>query len=161
MNKQNLWFVSLLSVILILCIYYITIPTNLENVLEPATEVVSEPETSNDDATLVALRVENDEQVLNQINDLENTIVDNTKSTEEKNTAYESLKTIHLLEANEEKIENILKKDFNYTAYVKIDGDQVNITINEKNHNKEIANNIIKRVQQEFSTKKYITLRFQ
>ena len=35
MNKQNLWFVSLFSIILVLLIYYISIPNNLLENIEP------------------------------------------------------------------------------------------------------------------------------
>src|SRR5574344_467829 len=162
MNKQNLWFISLFSIILILCIYYITIPSNLmesvENVIEPVNDtVVSATESS----TLVALRVENDETVMNQINDLQNVIIDNTKSTEEKNSAYEELKTVNINRGKEENLETIIKNDFNYESFIKIDKDQINIVINGTEHNKEIANNIIKRIQKEFNSKKYITVKFQ
>src|SRR5574344_639511 len=153
MNKQNLWFISLFSIILILCIYYITIPSNL---LETIPDVSTNNETEDnatESSTLVALRVTNDEEVLSQISDLQNTIIDNTKSTEEKNTAYEELKNINATRGKEEDLENMLKKEFNYDAYIKIDKDQVSIVINATDHNKEIANNVIKRVQSEFSAK--------
>ena len=164
MNKQNLWFISLFSIILILCIYYITIPSNLLESIEPtvatdntSTETVDAVESSE----LVALRVENDETVLNQITDLQNTIIDNTKTTEEKNIAYEELKNINYTRGKEEELETIIKNEFNYEAYIKIDNDQISIVINSSEHNKEIANNIIKRIQKEFDAKKYITVKFQ
>lgn len=163
MNKQNLWFISLFSIILILCIYYITIPSNLLETIEPSitspttTETVDAVESSE----LVALRVENDETVLKEISDLENIIIDNTKTTEEKNIAFEELKNINYNRGKEEELETIIKNDFNYDAYIKIDNDQISIVINSSEHNKEIANTIIKRIQSEFEAKKYITVKFQ
>lgn len=165
MNKQNLWFISLFSIILILCIYYITIPSNLLESIEPAISTSTENSAETVDAvessTLVALRIENDETVLNQINDLQNTIIDNTKTTDEKNIAYEELKNINYNRGKEEELESIIKKEFNYEAYIKIDNNEISIVINNSEHNKEIANNIIKRVQKEFDAKKYITVKFQ
>ena len=159
MNKQNLYFISLFSIILILCIYYISIPNNLLETLEPT---VSESETIEvaDTSNLVGLRVENDEMVLAKVTDLQNTIVDSTKSTEEKNLAYEQLKNINQTKGKQEEIENIIKKEYNYDSFVKIENDQVSIVISSKEHNKEIANNIIKKVQSLFDTKKYITVKF-
>ena len=161
MNKQNLWFISLFSIILILCIYYITIPSNLLENIEPTVSTQDAQVDATESSTLVALRVENDETVMNQISDLQNTIIDNTKTTDEKNIAYEELKNINYNRGKEENLENIVKQEFNYDSYIKIDNDQINIVINSTEHNKEIANNIIKRIQKEFNVKKYITVKFQ
>lgn len=161
MNKQNLWFISLFSIILILCIYYITIPSNLLENIEPTVSTQDAQVDATESSTLVALRVENDETVMNQISDLQNTIIDNTKTTDEKNIAYEELKNINYTRGKEEDLENIVKQEFNYDSYIKIDNDQINIVINSTEHNKEIANNIIKRIQKEFNVKKYITVKFQ
>ena len=160
MNKQNLWFISLFSIILILCIYYISIPSNLlESYEVPVNDsemVVNVVESSD----LVGLRVENDEMVLAEIESLQNTIIDNSKTTEEKNLAYEQLKNINLNKGKEEEIENLIKKDFNYNSFVKINQDQINIVIASAEHNNEIANNIITKVQSLFNSKKYITVKF-
>ena len=161
MNKQNLWFISLLSIILILCVYYITIPSNILEDIEPN---ISENDTlvnANEVSQLVALKVENDEEVMNQINELEEKIIDSNTTTEEKNTAYEELKNVNYNRGKEEDLVNILKTEFEYDSYIKIDNDNINIVINAKEHNKEIANNIIKRIQKEFENKKYITVKFK
>lgn len=161
MNKQNLWFITLFSVILILCIYYISIPNNLLDAMEVSvkdnTEAVVNVEESSD---LVGLRVEEDEATLAEIESLQNTIIDNSKTTEEKNLAYEQLKNINLKKGKEEEIEKLIKQEFNFSSFVKINQDQINIVINEKEHNKELANNIIKKVQSLYPTKKYITVKF-
>jgi stage III sporulation protein AH len=162
MNKQNLWFISLFSIILILCIYYISIPNNLLDNIEPTIDETSETTVNaSESSTLVALRVENDETVLNQISNLQTTILDPNKTAEEKSTAYEELKNVNYNRGKEETLEKLIKEEFNYEAYVNINNDQVSIVINASDHNKEIANNIIKRVQKEFDAKKYITVKFQ
>ena len=162
MNKQNLWFISLFSIILILSIYYISIPNNLlEEFKTPSNEISDTTTTINESSLLVSLRVSDDEEVLNEINELNEVLVDATKSTEEKNTAYESLKTINETKGLEDNIEKILKEEFQYDSFVKISKDQINIVISNSEHNKDIANNIIKRIQSMFETKKYITIKFQ
>jgi stage III sporulation protein AH len=132
----------------------------MENV-EPTITTQDAQVDATESSELVALRVENDETVLNQISDLQNTIIDNTKTTEEKNVAYEELKNINYNRGKEEELESIIKNDFNYESYIKIDNDQINIVINSTEHSKEIANNVIKRIQKEFTSKKYITVKFQ
>ena len=160
MNKQNLWFVSLLSIILILCVYYISIPSNIFENTEPTISETIDAVEVNESSNLVSLRIENDETVLATIEDLQNKIVDNSNSIEEKNIAFEQLKNINQNKAKQEEIENIIKKEFNYDSFVKLENDQINIVINEKNHNKELANSIIKRIQSLFNDKKYITVKF-
>lgn len=160
MNKQNFYYISLFSIILILCIYYISIPNNLLDSAEPTISDNVETIQVSDTSNLVGLRVENDEMVLAKIEDLQNTIVDKDKSTEEKNLAYEQLKSINKTKGKQEEIESIIKKEFNYDSFVKIENDQISIVISSKEHNKEIANDIIKKVQGLFDTKKYITVKF-
>ncbi len=160
MNKQNLWFITLLSIILILSIYYISIPSNtiFEYTNTPdndVTEVVSES------TNLVALRVSDDEEVLNTIQELQTTLLDKNTTIEEKNLAYESLKNINATQGKEEEIEKILKDEFNYESFVKISQDQINIVISSAEHDKTIANKIITRIQSLFEDKKYITIKFQ
>lgn len=160
MNKQNFYYISLFSIILILCIYYISIPNNLLDSAEPTISDNVETIEVSDTSNLVGLRIENDEMVLAKIEDLQNTIVDKDKSTEEKNLAYEQLKNINKTKGKQEEIESIIKKEFKYDSFVKIENDQISIVISSKEHNKEIANDIIKKVQGLFDTKKYITVKF-
>lgn len=163
MNKQNLWFITLFSIILILSIYYISMPSNI---LEEYTNT----KNNNSDTTvneitpstsLVALRVASDEELLNNINNLQSTITDKEKTVAEKNNAYEELMTLNENKGLEENIESKLKEKFEYDSFVKINKDQINIVISSTKHDKLIANNIIKEVQSMFDTKKYITIKFQ
>ena len=163
MNKQNLWFITLFSIILVLSIYYISMPSNIleeytSNTSNNNDTTVSEitPQTS-----LVALRVASDEELLNNINNLQNTITDKEKTVAEKNNAYEELMTLNENKGLEENIESKLKEKFSYDSFVKINKDQINIVISSTKHDKMIANNIIKEVQSMFDTKKYITVKFQ
>ena len=163
MNKQNLWFITLFSIVLILSIYYISMPSNI---LEEYTNTPSDnSDTTVNEITpstsLVALRVASDEELLNNINNLQSTITDKEKTVAEKNNAYEELMTLNENKGLEENIESKLKEKFEYDSFVKINKDQINIVISSTKHDKLIANNIIKEVQSMFDTKKYITIKFQ
>ncbi len=162
MNKQNLWFITLFSIVLILSIYYISIPNNLlEEYTSSSGDSNNTSEVVNESSILVSLRVQDDEETLNTINELNTILLDKNKSNEEKNTAYESLKSINETKGLEEQIETMLKDEFKYDSFVKISKDQINIVISSSEHNKDIANNIIKKVQSMYNTKKYITIKFQ
>ena len=162
MNKQNLWFITLFSIVLILSIYYISIPNNLlEEYTNSSGDSNNTSEVVNESSILVSLRVQDDEETLNTINELNTILLDKNKSNEEKNTAYESLNSINETKGLEEQIETMLKDEFKYDSFVKISKDQINIVISSSEHNKDIANNIIKKVQSMYNTKKYITIKFQ
>lgn len=162
MNKQNLWFITLFSIVLILSIYYISIPNNLlEEYTSSSGDSNNTSEVVNESSILVSLRVQDDEETLNTINELNTILLDKNKSKEEKNTAYESLKSINETKGLEEQIETMLKDELKYDSFVKISKDQINIVISSSEHNKDIANNIIKKVQSMYNTKKYITIKFQ
>ena len=160
MNKKNLIYISLMSLIIILGIYYISIPNNMLETIEPTLSESIEVTASDELSSLVGLRVENEEMVISKLEDLQNTIVDTNKSLEEKNLAYEQLKNLNQLKGKQEEIEKLIKQEFNFESFVKISEDQINIVISSSNHNKELANNIIKKVQSMFKDKKYITIKF-
>ncbi|HBA37909.1 MAG TPA: hypothetical protein DCY94_04225, partial [Firmicutes bacterium] len=60
----------------------------------------------------------------------------------------------------EESLEAIIKKDFNYENFVKIDGTNVKVVIEADKHSYDLANKVMKRVQNEFDAKVYVTVSF-
>ncbi len=159
-NKQNLWFVTLFSIILVLSIFYISLnENNLEGIIEN-TNTDDTTLVVNESTELVALRVESNEEVLETMNNLKSVILSETTNATEKNDAYEELLELSNNKGNEEKIEELIKKEFNMDAFVKIKGTDINIVIDEKKHNYELANRIIRKVQEQFDAQKYITVKF-
>ncbi len=159
-NKQSIWFTFLFSVILILSIFYITMN---ENELKDFIEPVDTNDTTlvvNESTEIVSLRVQNDEEVLETINNLQDIILSETSDLNEKNDAYNNLLLISSNKSEEEKIENIIKDEFKSEAFVKINGDNVTIVIDKDEHSYEIANKIIRRVNEEFKEQKYVTVKF-
>ena len=159
-NRRNLWFVSLVSLILVLSIFYISMPSDrVENL---NSEDVTETKTVISESTaLVALRDEDDEKVLEQMESLQTILLSETATSDEKNAAYEELVNINLNKGLEEKIQENIKQTYNYDSFVKINNDQVNIVVDNDKHSNEIANKIIRIAQNEFDVKKFITVKFQ
>ena len=163
-NKQSIWFVTLFSLILVLSIYYVTLnDSSLKSILDTATSQsdnsvsVSKEESS----LLVALRVEEDESVLNQMNDYQEILLDANKTSAEKNEAYLSLMALNSKKEEEAKIEKKIKEQFNYDSFVKINKDNINVTIACQEHNSSLANNIMRSIQSLYDTNKYITVKFE
>lgn len=159
-NKQNLWFVTLFSLILVLGIYYVTMGDETLSVLAGENNVSSPVEVKASDV-IVALQVASDESVLKEMNEYQSILLDDAATIEEKNDAYNALQALSNSKSECEKIKKVITEKFKYDNFVKINEDTISITIAAKEHNKEIANKIIREVQNMYDKQKYITVKFE
>lgn len=167
-NKKNLWFLTLFSLILVLSVYYVTMPSELlmttNNNYTETTEVskTEEPTVNVEESNiLTALRIEAEEQVSTELEELQAILVNADASAEEKNLAYEKIKNINNIRTEEEKLEKQIKETFDLKAFVKINGDQIRVVISSDKHDNELANNIIRKIQENYEQNKYISVKFQ
>ncbi len=160
-NKQNLWFVTLFSLILILGLYYINIDDEVQSVLKTEDENNSKEviEISESDI-LVSLEVEEDEEKQALMEEYQNILLSNESSLEEKNNAYENMQKLNSKSEEEEKIKKLIKEKHNLNAFVKIKEDTISIVIASNEHNTEKANSIIRSVQELYTEEKYITIKY-
>lgn len=164
-NKKSLWFLTLFSLILVLSIYYITMPSEL---LLTGNNI-SNNEISENEATinieesdlLVALRVESDEEMSKEIKDLELILTNADSSVEEKNKAYEKIKDLNSNRTEEEKLETKIKETHKLESFVKIKGNNISVIVNSNEHSNNLANNIMRTIQSNYEDSKYITVKFQ
>ena len=167
-NKKNLWFLTLFSLILVLSVYYITMPSELlmttNNDYTNTKEVskTEEPTVNVEESNiLTALRIEAEEQVSSELEELQAILVNADASPEEKNLAYEKIKNINNIRTEEEKLEKQINETFNLKSFVKINGDQIRVVISSDKHDTELANNIIRKIQENYEQNKYISVKFQ
>ena len=164
-NKQSLWFLTLFSIILILAVYYISMPTtNLASLAASSIkndEEEKETISIEDSDILASLRIESDEAVLAEMEDLQSILLNEKASTEEKNDAYEKLQNLNVNKGKEEELENLIKEKHNVESFVKIEQDKISVVVSKSEHNAKIANDIIRTVQEKFTEKMYITVKFQ
>ncbi len=164
-NKEKLWFITLLSIILVLGVFYITMPSELlksTNNVNKTQKVNKEVTTGVEESDmLVALRVEHDEQAQKELEELQSVLTSASSTNEEKNNAFEELKNLNLTKGKEEELENKLMDEFKTKTFIKIDNDTITVVINSKEHNVKLANDIMRSIQSSFDEKKYITIKFQ
>ncbi len=157
-KKQNIWFTFLCSIILVLSIVYVSM--NQDNLKDFNIEEFEDADlVINESTELVALRIQDDEEELETINELQNIILDSTKSASDKSNAYDSLIDLTTNKSLETKLETTIKDVFKFDSYVKINGDNVTIFIKSDKHDYSIANEIIRKVDSIVSNK-YITVKF-
>ena len=164
-NKQNLWFLTLFSLILVLSVYYITMPNDLliasSSTTEEKSEVKEEQETVSETDNLTALRVSLDEERDKEKEELKTTMTKEDATTDEKNNAYEQLKYLSVIEGEEEKLEKLIKEKHNLDSFVKVDSNKITVVAAKKKHDVKEANNIMRTIQGEYNTKKTITVKFE
>lgn len=159
-NKQSLWFLTLFSIILVLSVYYIAMPNNtLATIKENDNDVQTINIEESD--SLTALRVQNDEEIESTMNELQSILLNEETTLEEKNTAYEKIQNINSNKGKEESIEKLIEDNFKYQSFVKIDNDKISVTISNKTHDVKQANEIIRKIQEQYTNKMYITVKFQ
>ena len=160
-SKQNLWFLTLFSLILVLSVYYITMPNDLLKDVSKTEEKEEIKTTVEEVDSLLAMRVSLEEERQTSIDALQEQLVSDVLGTEEKNNIYEQLKYLNEIQSKEESIEKNIKKDLNINCFVKIDNNNANVVCISKEHNNKLANNIMRLIQGEYKNKMYITVKFQ
>ncbi len=159
-NKKNLWFLSLFSLVLVLSVYYITMPTELllTNNDSPIDNVNMD---INEVSIVETLKKQDNNTTLEEINKLKATISDNNVLEEDKNKAFDSLKLLNQISSKEELLEEKIKNAMNLDSFIKIDGDQIRVVVDSNEHSSNLANSIMKLVQSNFDTKQYIVVQFK
>ena len=102
-NKRNIWFFTLFSLIIVLSVYYITMPNELNLETNTTKEIERVSEEVNDSTVLVALRVEKEEEYITEVESLRTILTSGSSTIEEKNNAYEKIQNINIIKGEEEK----------------------------------------------------------
>ena len=162
-NKQNIWFMTLFSLILVLGVYYVTMPNETLEKIKIQTEKQNSQEKDKieEEYSLTALRVSKEEQRKEKMESLETSLTSDNLSTEEKNNTFELLKYLNEVQGKEENFEKKLKKEFNLDCYTKIDDPNISVICISNEHDKVLANNIMKLIQKEYNEPMNITVKSQ
>ena len=159
-NKKNLWFLTLFSLVLVLSVYYITMPKEL--LLTNNSDTSSDTDVVVEEANIIeTLRSEDSANTLTEINKLKATISDSEATTDAKNEAFDALKLLNQISSKEEILEEKVKTVLGLDSFIKIDGDQIRVVVNSNDHNSNLANQIMRTIQENFDTKQYISVQFK
>ena len=158
-NKKSIWFLTLFSLILVLSVYYITMPSEL--LLTPGGNNNNEPVVyTNQSTILVALRVEADAEMLKEMEILQFILTNEESTTDEKNEAFDKMKDLNITRGEEENLEKKIKEVHNLEAFVKIKKDEIQIVVKSSDHDFKLANDIMRTIQENYKTKMYISVKF-
>ena len=164
-NKEHLWFFTLFSLILVLCVYYITMPSDLLL----SSQVFSEQEKENEEVgleivesdILTSLRLDLDEERKLEKKDLESILTNTSTSIDEKNQAYEKINYLNNIYGIESKLEKKIKDCCKIDSFVEYNNNEINVIGISSNHSVSTANDIMRTVQDEFDEKVTVTVSFK
>ena len=153
-NKRSLWFLTLFSLILVLSVYYITMPN------EVLTDDRLNEEIKEVDL-LTALRVESDNKISIEMEELKKIMNDLNVTVDERNNAFEQMKSLNITRGEDEKLENKVKEKYKIDSFIKITGNQIRVIITGNKHDNVLANNIMRTIQEEYENQMYISIKFE
>ena len=161
MNKKNLWFLTLFSLVLVLSIYYVTMPNDL--LLSTGDEFDEEKVsvTISEGELISALRITKEEERVAKEEDYQAVLTSSDSTTDEKNVALELIKSLNEQASLEDSLEKKIKNDFSLDCCVDVENSSVVSTCLSSNHDNSLANNIMRTIQDEFDVGKYITIKFE
>lgn len=165
-NKKSIWFLTLFSLILVLSVYYITMPSelllNTNGNYQNNTEATGNIDNSatEESTYLVSLRVSKEEELLKEMENLQLILTNDDASIEEKNNAYNKMKDLNKNKAEEENLETIIKNNFNLESFIRIKGNQIEIVVKSSDKSTDLANQIMRKIQEKYQEEKYITVKF-
>ena len=161
-NKQGLWFLTLFSLILVLSVYYITMPNDMFKANPVVKENNDTVSVVKEEASIVsALKVELQTSRDKQKQDLEEVMNNNKSSAEEKNHAYEELKELNAIRGVEENLEKKIRTSLNLNTFIKVEGNLISVVVEKKEHDIKLANEIMRLIQEEYDVQVTVSVKFR
>ncbi len=163
-NKKNIWFLTLFSLILALSVYYVTMPSELlldvynnNGEAKKDTDVIDIEETD----IISVYRLEQETKINEELDVLKLILLDNEASIDKKNEAYNKMQNLQKIKGLENLIEDQIDQELKLKAFVKIQDNTINVIVRNDKHDVSLANKIMNLVQKNFEEKKYISVKFE
>lgn len=157
LKKQTVWLLTMLSLVVVLSVYYITAPEKESNVAGVNSEKSSDKSGESTVITQVsgdevfeALRQEMEDQRSAKLEELQEIVAKTDLPASERSAAKDEMENINEIAAKEKLIESLIVSTMGYKdALVRADGEQVMITVKAEEASPKAANDIIRLVNKE------------
>lgn len=181
MKRQTIWLLTMLSLVVVLSVYYVTTPdqlktTSLLNMTnnESASNLDSTPKNtdkkdngketsaSEESTTEIFLkqRMEQEDLRSQLIEEYQATVDSATASAEEKSEAFTSMKELQKLTALESDVEVMIKEAGYKDALVRASENEVKVSVKSAKHDRKTANEII-QMTRSILGEKLVSVTFQ
>ena len=160
-NKSKIWFLTLISVILVLAVYYIGFPENESSLVFKSTSNSDIKTDISESEVITAMKVNKDEARENEIATLQEELLDTNKNANEKNEVYEKIQLLNTNNSIEEKIEKLINEEYKIKSFVEIKDTNLKVTLVNSKSSYEFANKIINLANNATNNDYYVSVRFQ
>ncbi len=172
LKKQTVWLLTMLSLVVVLSVYYVTSDPELTNVAigdqeEENKEISADEkdmkvitEAAGDEA-FETIRMDMQDKRSKDLEDLTAQVANPELSTEEKNKLFEKMQQLSELDVKEKTLESLIKNLGYDDALVRADDEQVLITVKADDHSRADAARILQVVREEIGTQLTATVEFQ
>jgi stage III sporulation protein AH len=176
LKKQTVWLLTMLSLVVVLSVYYITSPeqkmTELANVEEKqGAENTKDVAGTDEDGTVTsgiatdeqfeALRMQLEDSRSQRKEELETIMASTELPLDQRNKAYDELNELDEVANNEALLETLITTLGYEDALVRADGEKILITVKAPEKSAKAANDIIKLVKDEIGSLQYVTVDFK
>ncbi|MED3624427.1 SpoIIIAH-like family protein [Neobacillus thermocopriae] len=181
LKKQTVWLLTMLSLVVVLSVYYITSPEQTKNELasveeKAKTEKENSPSNSKTEAkdgkTVVStvagdaefekLRLELDEARGEKLEELTAIMATTDLPADERMKAKDQMEKLNDIARKEDLLETMIRSMGYEDALVRADGEKVRVTVkSNKKHSKSEANKIILEVKKEMEDINIVAVEFQ
>lgn len=178
LKKQTVWLLTMLSLVVVLSVYYITSPEQKSNDLaavkqeEKVDKNQAKTETETKDGDTIVSQIAGDEEfeelrmeqeeLRSKLEEELSTVVATTDlPADKKSEAMDQMKKLSETANKEAMLESLIKAKGYEDALVRADGTQVRITVkSSKKATRSEANSIIKMVKKEIGETNYVAVEF-
>ncbi|MED1468184.1 SpoIIIAH-like family protein [Bacillus salipaludis] len=186
LKKQTVWLLTMLSLVVVLSVYYITSPeqknsNELTAVQQKAKDQMNQKEmkskstaktNSKDDKTIIsqiagddefeALRLKLQDERSQLQEDLTAQMASTDLPADKRSEAMDQMKELNKTAQKEEILETLIKTMGYEDALVRAEGNQVRVTVKSKKQpSATAANDIIQQVKKEIGDTNYVAVEFQ
>jgi stage III sporulation protein AH len=175
LKKQTVWLLTMLSLVVVLSVYYITSPeqkmTDMAAVEEQTGDKVTDVTSENQEGAVISGVASDEEfEVLRmQLEDfrserkekLEAIMASTDLPSDQRNAAYDELNQLDETANNEAVLETMITALGYEDALVRADGEKILITVKAQEKSAKAANDIIKLVKDEIGMLQYVTVDFK
>ncbi|ARI77095.1 SpoIIIAH-like family protein [Halobacillus mangrovi] len=181
-KKQTVWLLTMLSLLIVLSVYYMTSPDNGEMAFIQEDEFAEMTEEKNGAEGMDGVETTGDGTVISQVStdelfaairldmknerdqlqeQLSDIVASSNFTTQEKNEALEKIETLKETQSKESILENTIRASAAYEdVLVRAEEDTVHVTVMSDELSKTETNQIIQMVSDEFGQKE-VQVQFQ
>lgn len=174
LKKQTVWLLTMLSLVVVLSVYYVTSPeqkgSDLAGMEEKAQGEMDSVESEDGKAIITNtasdemfenLRLQLDDERSRMKEDLQEVLGQTDLPAEERMKAKDQIDELNEIAQKEAMLETLIRAMDYEDVLVRADGKKVRITVKAKDHSASAANNIIQEVRNEIGKLEAVAVEFQ